>query len=105
SSRRRHPSSSRDWSSDVCSSDLLDDSAMVASFLSPEFPGTVPNFTLQPRTQDDYFNFQFTGYVNITTEGTYYFNVTSNDGSRLLDPKSVVVGTAGRSRCGRAQRS
>ncbi|MDQ2656741.1 MAG: fibronectin type III domain-containing protein [Bacteroidota bacterium] len=69
----------------------LDDSAMVATFLSPEFTGTVPNFTLQPRTQDDYFNFEFTGYVNITTEGTYYFNVTSNDGSRLfLDGKMIV---------------
>lgn len=62
----------------------LDDSAMVATWVNPEFTGAVPNFTLQPRTQDDFFNFQFSGYLNILTEDNYYFNITSNDGSRLL---------------------
>lgn len=74
----------------------LDDSAVVASFASPEFTGTVPNFTLQPRTQDDYFNFQFTGYLNIETEGTYYFSITSDDGSRLLLDGTLVADNDGR---------
>lgn len=73
----------------------LDDSAMVATWNSPEFTGTVPNFTLQPRTQDDYFNFQFTGYLSIETEGTYYFNVTSSDGSRLIIDGNVIVDNNG----------
>jgi chitodextrinase len=73
----------------------LDDSAMVASFKSPEFTGVVPNFTLQPRTQDDYFNFQFTGYLNIETEGTYTFNITSNDGSRLILDGKVIANNDG----------
>ncbi|HEY9490316.1 MAG TPA: fibronectin type III domain-containing protein [Chryseosolibacter sp.] len=73
----------------------LDDSAMVATWNSPEFTGTVPNFTLQPRTQEDYFNFQFTGYLNIETEGTYYFDVTSSDGSRLILDGNVIVNNDG----------
>lgn len=73
----------------------LDDSAMVATFRSPEFTGAVANFTLQPRTQDDYFNFQFTGYLNIETEGTYYFNVTSSDGSRLILDGNVLINNDG----------
>ncbi|MEX2232076.1 MAG: fibronectin type III domain-containing protein [Cyclobacteriaceae bacterium] len=74
----------------------LDDSAMVATWHSPEFTGTVTNFTLQPRTQEDYFNFQFTGYLNIDTEGTYYFNLTSSDGSRLIIDGVVIINNDGR---------
>lgn len=73
----------------------LDDSAMVATWASPEFTGAVSNFTLQPRTQDDYFNFQFTGYLNIETEGTYYFNITSDDGSRLILDGTIIADNNG----------
>ncbi|MEX1238678.1 MAG: fibronectin type III domain-containing protein, partial [Cyclobacteriaceae bacterium] len=73
----------------------LDDSAMVATWVNPEFTGTVPNFTLQPRTQDDYFNLQFVGYIDIETEGTYYFNITSNDGSRLILDGTVIANNDG----------
>lgn len=73
----------------------LDDSAMVATWNSPEFTGTVPNFTLQPRTQDDYFNFQFIGYLSIETEGTYYFNLTSSDGSRLILDGNMIINNDG----------
>ena len=73
----------------------LDDSAMVATFRSPEFTGMVPNITLQPRTQDDYFNFQFTGYLYIETEGTYTFNLTSSDGSRLIIDGNVLINNDG----------
>jgi chitodextrinase len=73
----------------------LDDSAMVATFKSPEFTGMVPNFTLEPRTQHDYFNFQFTGYLNIETEGTYYFQITSNDGSRLFLDGAMIADNDG----------
>jgi len=69
----------------------LDDSAMVATWVTPEFTGTVKNLTLSPRTQDDYFNFQFTGYLNIETEGTYYFVITSNDGGRLILDGNVIA--------------
>ena len=69
----------------------LDDSSMVATWRNPEFTGTVNNFTLAPRTQEDYFNFQFTGYLNIETEGTYSFIITSNDGGRLILDGKVIA--------------
>lgn len=73
----------------------LDDSSMVATWTNPEFTGTVTNFTLQPRTQDDFFNFQFIGYLHIETEGTYYFRITSNDGSRLILDGTVLADNDG----------
>ncbi|MEO5602378.1 MAG: fibronectin type III domain-containing protein [Cyclobacteriaceae bacterium] len=73
----------------------LDDSAMVATWIYPEFTGLVDNFTLQPRTQDDYFNFQYIGYLDILTEGTYFFQVNSSDGSRLILDDSVLVDNDG----------
>jgi predicted esterase len=56
-----------------------------------EYKGKVANFTLAPRTQEDYFNFKFDGYLYITLSGTYQFRTTSDDGSRLtLEGTSIV---------------
>ena len=74
----------------------LDDSSMVATWANPEYTGKVANFTLDPRTQDDFFNFQFTGYLNIETEGTYYFDITSDDGSRLYLNGNLIADNDGR---------
>jgi hypothetical protein len=73
----------------------LDDSAMLATWEHPEFTGHVSNFTLQPRTQDDYFNFKFNGYLDIETEGTYYFTISSDDGSRLILDGQVIANNDG----------
>lgn len=48
-----------------------------------EYTGKVQNFTLSPKTQEDYFNFQFEGYLYIRRAGTYQFRISSDDGSRL----------------------
>lgn len=56
-----------------------------------EFRGTVTNFSLTPRTQEDYFNFEFEGFLHITTGGNYEFQTTSDDGSRLTLNNVVVV--------------
>src|SRR5690606_30203534 len=37
----------------------------------------------------------FTGYLSIATEGTYYFNLTSSDGSRLLIDGNVIIDNDG----------
>jgi hypothetical protein len=58
---------------------------------SAEFKGKVTNFTLAPRTQEDYFNFEYTGYVSLTLPGTYQFRTTSDDGSRLTLNNVVIV--------------
>ena len=56
-----------------------------------EFRGTVASFTLSPKTQDDYYNFSFDGYLLIESEGNYEFRVHSSDGSRLwLDGQLLV---------------
>lgn len=61
------------------------------NWTQPEYTGNVPNFTLEPRTQEEFFNFEFTGYLYINNGGTYYFYLNSNDGSRLyIDGNQVV---------------
>ncbi|MBT1702581.1 Ig-like domain-containing protein [Chryseosolibacter indicus] len=60
-----------------------------------EFTGKVPDITLTPRTQEDYFNFEFNGYLYISTGGVYQFRTTSDDGSRLTLNDSVIVNNDG----------
>jgi chitodextrinase len=57
----------------------------------PEFTGMVQSFSLKPKTQEDYFNFRFDGYVLITKAGAYQFRTGSDDGSRLKLNDAVVV--------------
>jgi hypothetical protein len=56
-----------------------------------EYTGTVNEFTLAPKTQEDFFNFRFDGYLNIEEEGTYQFRLSSNDGSRLVLDDSLLI--------------
>ncbi len=53
------------------------------STLTPVTTGTVTNFSLTPRTQNDNFGFVFTGFLQIPTTGSYTFYLTSDDGSKL----------------------
>ncbi len=63
----------------------------INTWSKPEYTGWVANFTLAPRTQEEYFNFEFTGYLYISTASSYYFYLNSDDGSRLyLDGNQVV---------------
>jgi hypothetical protein len=61
-----------------------------------EFKGHVDNFTLAPRTQEDYFNFEFDGYLYITTGGSYQFQITSDDGSRLTIDGTMLIDNDGK---------
>lgn len=49
-----------------------------------EYRGMVNNFTLTPRTQEDYFNFKFDGYLFIPETQYYQFRIRSDDGSMLF---------------------
>jgi predicted esterase len=60
-----------------------------------EFSGYINNFSLAPKTQDDYFNFKFDGYLTITNPGTYQFSTTSSDGSRIMLDSVVVLDNDG----------
>lgn len=67
----------------------------VIDWSKPEFKGTVSNFSLSPRTQDDYFYLKFDGYLYITTAGAYQFRTVSDDGSRVELNNVVVVDNDG----------
>lgn len=67
----------------------------INTWASPEFAGSVPNFTLAPRTQEDFFNFEFKGRIYITNGGNYEFNTTSDDGSRLWINGQLLVNNDG----------
>lgn len=60
-----------------------------------EYRGKVANFTLAPRTQEDYFNFQFEGFLYINKSGSYQFQTTSDDGSRLTIDNTLAVDNDG----------
>ena len=60
-----------------------------------EFNGKVGIFTLSPRTQDDYYNFSFDGYLLITQAGNYQFRTSSSDGSRLYIDNNLLVDNDG----------
>jgi len=57
----------------------------------PEYTGKVTTFTLTPRVQDDFFNFEFDGYLFINVSGAYQFRTISSDGSRMTLSGTVVV--------------
>ncbi|MDX2189392.1 MAG: Ig-like domain-containing protein, partial [Bacteroidota bacterium] len=65
------------------------------SSLTPSKTGTVANFDLSPRTQNDNFAFRFTGNISIATAGAYTFFTTSDDGSKLYIDGTQVVNNDG----------
>jgi hypothetical protein len=56
-----------------------------------EFTGMVDNFTLVPKTQDDFFNFFFDGFLSIAQGGVYQFRLTSDDGSNLSLNDTLLI--------------
>jgi hypothetical protein len=67
----------------------------TVDWATPEFTGWVQQFTLSPKTQEDYFNFRFDGFVFITTGGSYQFRIGSDDGSRLKLNNAVIADNNG----------
>jgi predicted peptidase/chitodextrinase len=62
--------------------DWLTDAGNI--WTTPERTGTCADFDIGIRLQDDFFNFNFTGYLYITTGGNYQFRTTSDDGSMMF---------------------
>ena len=58
--------------------------------------GTVSNFSLAPRQQDDYYAFVFEGMIEIQEAGEYTFFTNSDDGSKLWIDGQLVVDNDGR---------
>ena len=59
--------------------------------LRPVSDGTVGDFTLGPRRQEDHFGFVYEGFVKVPATAVYHFFTSSDDGSKLfLDDRLVV---------------
>jgi hypothetical protein len=56
-----------------------------------EFTGVADSISLASRTQEDFFNFRFDGYITIEKNGVYQFRLSSNDGSRLFMDDSLLI--------------
>ena len=57
--------------------------------------GTISNFQLTPRLRSDRFGFEFNGYIDIASSGTYTFYTTSDDGSLLYIDGAKIVDNNG----------
>ena len=64
--------------------DEVTEEALVSEFIAP-------NFTLDVRERDLYYALEFTGFIDIPTDGLYVFTTSSNDGSRLFIGEEHVV--------------
>jgi len=67
----------------------------VFSSLTPVKSGIVSTFDITPKNQNDNFGFEFTGFVDVPTDGTYTFYTSSDDGSNLYIGTTQVVSNDG----------
>jgi len=58
---------------------------MVNDFLDvpPLKSGVVSHFTIESREKEQFFSFDYEGYINIPKDGEYTFYLATNDGGRL----------------------
>lgn len=67
--------------------------------LTPVKTGHSIDFSLSPKERNDDFAFKFDGYITIPTTGTYTFETTSDDGSKLyiggFDEANLLVNNDG----------
>jgi alpha-L-fucosidase len=63
--------------------------------LSSQKKGIVPNFNIEERIEDEYFGFEFDGFINIPETGMYAFSTISDDGSQLFINGQLVVDNDG----------
>jgi len=65
------------------------------NFSNPTSTGEVATFDISPAQRADDYVFQFSGYVQVDTGGTYTFYTTSDDGSQLFIDGALVVDNDG----------
>jgi hypothetical protein len=67
----------------------------VFSTLTPVKTGTTTNFNISLANRSITFSFNFTGYINVPSDGQYTFYTTSDDGSMLYIDNVPVVNNDG----------
>ena len=65
------------------------------SEMQPQKSGTLANFSLEPRDKEQYFAFNFNGYIEIPTDGLYTFYLKSNDGSKMYLDERILIDNDG----------
>ncbi|NIA09338.1 MAG: hypothetical protein GWP10_06330, partial [Nitrospiraceae bacterium] len=70
---------------------------MVNDFMkvTPMKTGVVPYFTIQPREREQFFSFDYEGYINISKKGRYTFYLATNDGGRLYLDDQLLINNDG----------
>ncbi|MCX6224791.1 MAG: PA14 domain-containing protein, partial [Bacteroidia bacterium] len=70
---------------------------MVNDFqtIKPVKTGIVPVFTIEPREKEQYFAFDFEGFINIPKDGLYTIYLTTNDGGRLFIDDYLLINNDG----------
>ncbi len=65
------------------------------SSLTPTLTGTTPNFNITVANASVNFALNFTGYINVPSDGQYTFYTNSDDGSNLYIDNVLVVNNNG----------
>ena len=70
---------------------------MVNDFLevTPLKTGINPQFNIDPREKDQFFSFDYEGYINIPKDGEYTFYLSTNDGGRLYLDNYMLLNNDG----------
>ena len=63
--------------------------------LQPVKTGSLDNYSLAPREQDNFYAFRFDSRISVATAGAYTFYTSSDDGSRLYVNNQLVVDNDG----------
>lgn len=61
------------------------------SKINPAAEGTCNSFSLVPKKNNDYFGFDFSGYIRIPEDDIYTFSIASDDGSKLFLDNKVLI--------------
>jgi hypothetical protein len=70
---------------------------MVNDFLKmpPLKTGIVSTFTIEPREKEQFFAFDYEGFIDIPKDGLYTFYLATNDGGRLYIDDRVIINNDG----------
>jgi predicted alpha-1,2-mannosidase len=61
----------------------------------PVKKGIVPNFTIQPKEKEQYFAFDYEGFIRIPKDGLYTFYLATNDGGRFYIDETCLINNDG----------
>ena len=63
--------------------------------LPPLKTGIISHFAIAPREKNQYFSFDYEGYINIPEAGEYTFYLATNDGGRLYIDNHMLINNDG----------